>query len=58
MKTIFLTETTGKIDNLNSKIEALVNEGYFVVEFKTSPCPELDKYNHYTVIIVQLNKTN
>ena len=58
MKTLFLTETTGRIDNLNSKIEALVNEGYVVVEFKTSPCPELDKYNHYTVIIVQLNKTN
>jgi hypothetical protein len=58
MKTIFLTETTGRIDNLNSKIEALVNEGYVVVEFKTSPCPELDKYNSYTIIIVQLNKTN
>lgn len=58
MKTIFLTETTGRIDNLNSKIEALVNEGYIVVDFRTSPCAELDKYNSYTVIIVQLNKTN
>jgi hypothetical protein len=56
MKTIFLTEKSSQITRLNDKIEDLTSEGYKVVSFKVVGSAVLDQYNHYTVIVVQLNK--
>ena len=56
MKTIFLTEKSSQITKLNDKIEDLTSEGYKVVSFKVVGSAVLDQYNHYTVIVVQLNK--
>lgn len=56
MKTIFLTEKSSQITRLNDKIEDLTLEGYKVVSFKVVGSAVLDQYNHYTVIVVQLNK--
>lgn len=56
MNTIFLTEKSSNIAKLNSDIERLTIEGYKVITFKVVGSVEHDKYNQYTIIVVQLNK--
>lgn len=56
MNTIFLTEKSSNIAKLNSDIERLSIEGYKVITFKVIGSAEHDKYNQYTIIVVQLNK--